>query len=120
MNCTTSIIFRVLGTMRRYWFSNGALRVDVDDTSIMNDDHIWSLNFAGTFANGAVNLNAISNAQVVHGDNDASAVTAVLGGVFAGAEAEHFLGGFDLLDATNNNSVQGLYTLDKTPLNVPQ
>ncbi|OGT74485.1 MAG: hypothetical protein A3H44_04555 [Gammaproteobacteria bacterium RIFCSPLOWO2_02_FULL_57_10] len=95
---------------------NGTLRVDVDDTSINNDDHTWSLNFAGTFANGMVDLNTITNAQVIRSDNEISAVTAVLGGIFAGTDAEKFLGGFDLLDAADNNSVQGLYTLEKGPL----
>ena len=88
--------------------SGGKLKVEVGS----ND--VWSLDFNGSVAQGSVQMNMTSGQLSQLGTVVSESITADLGGVFTGTNAEVFVGGFDLLDQVNElNHVNGLYTLEQ-------
>jgi hypothetical protein len=72
----------------------------------------WHLHFEGSIANGEVTLTpdlgsmTVNTLPVVSGSAD-------LGGAFTGKTANGFVGAFEMLDTTNLNGVQGLFTAQK-------
>ncbi|MDP1932471.1 MAG: hypothetical protein Q8L60_13540, partial [Gammaproteobacteria bacterium] len=95
--------------------SGGSLQV-VEVDSYSSDHYNWNVSFDGTLNGGALSLNA-TNAEVALGSSPAVEATATLGGLFTGAGAEQFLGGFDLVKTSDaDHFVQGLYTLTKTSI----
>lgn len=88
--------------------SGGSLQVAVDGSQA------WEIDFAGSVNGGFVDLNAISGTLSDPGGIISSSIEADLGGVFTGAGAEAFVGGFDLIDEMNQfNEVDGLYTIER-------
>ena len=88
--------------------SNGSLQVEVAGSKA------WEIDFAGSIANGLVDLNSIAGTISDPGGLISSSIDANLGGVFTGAGAEAFVGGFDLVDDLNRfNQVDGLYTVER-------
>jgi len=92
------------------------------DTGDISDGHLevtsgsgpeaWHLHFDGAISNGNVTLTpdldsmTINTVPVIDG-------AANLGGAFTGANANGFVGAFEMLDNTTLNGVQGLFTLQK-------
>ncbi len=88
--------------------SNGQLQVAVAGSQV------WSVGFEGSVAHGNVQLDAISGTLSEFGTTVSDSISADLGGVFIGPQAEAFVGGFDLLDQVNGlNQVNGLYTIER-------
>lgn len=88
--------------------SGGSLQVAVDGSQA------WEIDFAGSVNNGFVDLNAIGGTLSDPGCIISSSIEADLGGVFTGAGAEAFVGGFDLIDEMNQfNEVDGIYTIER-------
>jgi hypothetical protein len=88
--------------------SNGNLQIAVAGSQA------WDIDFAGSVQNGMVDLNAIGGTLSDPGGLISHSIEANLGGVFTGANAEAFVGGFDLIDELNQfNRVDGLYTIER-------
>jgi len=88
--------------------------IDQGTLDILVADQAWSIGFAGSVNNGAVNLNATSGQLLDSTGIISNAIDANLGGVFTGDTGSAFVGGFDLIDQINSvHSVNGLFTLER-------
>ncbi len=108
--------------------SNGAIdalianmQVDFDNgliqdgsLSIQSGDHNWAVSFHGAIDASGLVLTALDGTLSNEFGIISDQINTSLNGVFTGNQAEAFLGGFDLLDATNSdNYIQGLFTLER-------
>ena len=93
-------------------FDNGA--ITDGSLQVQAGDQAWQLGFGGSVANGQVDLNSLGGTLANPGGIISTQIDAELGGVFTGHGAEAFVGGFDMIDATNPlNNVEGLYTIER-------
>jgi ElaB/YqjD/DUF883 family membrane-anchored ribosome-binding protein len=83
--------------------------------AIQQSQQHWQLNFSGSLNAGIADLQAQEGSLFsAAGVPLSNAIEADLGGVFAGSQAEVFVGGFDLLDANDaGNQVNGIYTIER-------
>ena len=88
--------------------SDGKLMVEVGGSQV------WNLDFEGSINGGAVELNMTAGQLSDFSGVISNSIEADLGGVFAGNNAEAFVGGFGLLDQINAvNQVNGIYTIER-------
>ncbi len=94
-------------------FDSGAIFDGTLDVQV--PDQTWSVQFGGAISGFAANLDLIGG-QILGGGTIpiSTSITGSMGGIFAGAEGETFVGGFELLDAVNSlNTVEGIYAVDR-------
>jgi hypothetical protein len=88
--------------------SDGKLMVEVGGSQV------WNLDFEGSINGGAVELDMTAGQLSDFSGVISNSIEADLGGVFAGNNAEAFVGGFGLLDQINAvNQVNGIYTIER-------
>jgi len=90
--------------------SDGLQSVDVADRQN------WLLGFDGLIEQGIVGLNSLGGVMTEFSPTAEliNPIEGDLSGAFTGAEAEAFVGGFELLDSQNAlNTVEGIYTIER-------
>jgi hypothetical protein len=114
-------------------FSDVEAMFDVNfETGVINNGHLevtsgtvaqkWHLHFDGSISNGSVTLTPDSGSLTITDVGTSANVPLVgassvnLGGAFTGADGSGFVGAFDIRDSAPiiENSVQGVFTLEKT------
>jgi hypothetical protein len=89
--------------------------IEAGSLEVQQSLQYWQLNFNGSLNGGIADLQAQDGALFSAGGVPLSTtIEADLGGVFAGPEAEIFIGGFDLMDANDTgNQVNGIYSIER-------
>ncbi len=89
--------------------------IEAGSLEVQQSLQYWQLNFNGSLNGGIADLQAQDGALFSAGGAPLSTnIEADLGGVFAGPEADIFVGGFDLMDANDTgNQVNGIYSIER-------
>ena len=88
--------------------------INTGSLQVASGNQTWDISFEGLLNQGMVELDLVSGQLIDPSGLISDHIRADLGGIFTGAQAEAFVGGFALLDVNNPaNFVEGLYTIER-------